>query len=122
MRLAERVGELKCDAGRDLGRQFLLLQDEVLQRGAGEQLGCDVRLVRGLAAVVVDLENVRMSELGDALGLPSESGTSFARALQMRMQHLEGDESIERAITRPINRSHSTVANLVEDLVLLQLA
>jgi hypothetical protein len=38
------------------------------------------------------------------------------------MQHLERDESVERAIARSVDGSHSTVADLVEDLVLLQFA
>ena len=122
VRLTERVGELKRDAGRNLGRHFFVLQDEVLQRGAGEKLGRDVRLVRPLTTVVVDLENVGMPEPGHALGLAGEPSSSFGRSLQMRMQHLERDEAIERAITRSVDRSHSAVANLVEDLVLLQLA
>jgi len=121
MGLAERVGELKRNADRDLGRHFFVLQNEVLQRGAGEKLGRDVRLIRRLPAVVVDLENVGMPQPGHALGLAGEPGSSFARPLQMRMKHLERDEPVERAIARSVDGSHSAVADLVEDLVLLQL-
>jgi hypothetical protein len=63
-----------------------------------------------------------MPQLGNAPGLASEPRSSFARSLQVRMEHLERDEPVERAIARSVDRGHSAVPDLVEDLVLLQLA
>jgi hypothetical protein len=114
----ERARDEDRHACRDLGRDLGVVVDQLLQGGPGQQLGGDVAGVAVLAAVVVDLEDVRVAQPRDRHGFAGEACARLLRTLQVRVHHLQRDQAIELGIACPVHRRHAAVADLIEDLVL----
>ena len=69
-------------------------------------------------ADVVDLDDVRMLELGDRLGLDVWKRASLMGAgMGARQDHLEGHESVEPALACLVHDAHAAPAELAEDPV-----
>src|SRR4051812_11758620 len=60
-----------------------------------------------------------MRQLRDNARLAPESFTPAMQRRDVRTQHLDRDESLERAITREIHRAHTAAAERAQNLILL---
>ena len=109
--------QVHADRHRDLRGHHADPVQEDLERGAGEQLGRDVRVVRIVPAVVVDLENRWVLETRYGAGLARKAHAGLLGSAQMRMHDLHRDPAVQTRIARAIDRGHAAMADLVRDVV-----
>ena len=129
----------------DVGRLQVAVEDAVLvgevhrprqagaeQRGLARRQGLAAQLAVERSAVdefereerqpilfadVVDLDDVRMLEGGDRLGLDVEAGQLMGAGMGARQDHLEGHEPVEPALACLVHDAHAAPAELAEDPV-----
>jgi hypothetical protein len=63
-----------------------------------------------------DLDDIRVLQAGDRLGLPAEAG-QFLRELDARPHHLQGHDALEPEMPRLVDDAHAAVAEDAQDLV-----
>ena len=89
------------------GRQRPALGEELAQRRAANELDDQVLLGLVRPAHVVDLDDVRVPQLGDGLGLGVEAEHDLPRVAQVRVDHLDGDLAREAPVARAVHRGHA---------------
>ncbi len=100
------------------------------QRGAVElpvqaAAGTELQGEEGPAVVLadlVDLDDVRVLEAGDGLGLGAETCQLRLAGVAAGQDHLEGDDAAQLDVPRLVDDTHATLAELAEDLVAGHLA
>ena len=65
----------------------------------------------------VDVDDVRMVELGSRLGLAEKARLDLAAERELRRQDLDGDRALQASIFRPVDDAHSATADLAVQLV-----
>jgi hypothetical protein len=66
----------------------------------------------------VDVDDVRMVELGSRLGLAQEARLDLAAERELRRQDFDGDGALQAPIFRPIDDTHPATADLGIQLVM----
>ena len=125
--LGVRVGQPARDAADDEDGQFLRqlaflvgeLVRELLQIHAANQFHADETNALGLAEVI-GLDDVRVNQVGDELGLADEVLDEHLLAGEIRADDLDGHalDEIARAVLLGLeNDAHAAFKNLADDLV-----
>ena len=98
-----------------LAHAELLMQDlaEVLALDEFDDHEVDAQL--RLFAEIVNVQDVRVVDLGQALGFAFEARDEVAVARQFRRQHLDCDAAIQAQLAGVVDRSHATLADLAVD-------
>ena len=91
-------------------------RQSIIEIAAFEQLQGDERQAVHFTDVI-DLQDVRMPEPGDRLGLDAEACQVIHPHLAPADDHLEGDESIQAQLPGLVNDAHAPLAELPHDLV-----
>jgi hypothetical protein len=117
----QRRQELEAQRGRHLGRHHAALLEDLAEGRPANQLGDQVLVVFAGFAHVVDVDDVRMTQLGDGLRLGDEAGDGLARIPQMGVNHLDRDFATQPAVARAIHRGHPAMTELLEEVVLGEL-
>ena len=73
-------------------------------------------------AVLEHLDDVRMLQAGNGLGLVPEALSLVAGRRFLRADHLQGDKAVERRLPRLVHHAHAAAAQLGQDLVFADLA
>ena len=111
--------DLTAELGR-LPRSDRTLVEPFAERLALEQLRDDERgAVHG--PEVVDLEDVRVRERRDRLGLALEPREVHRVVRHLARKDLDGDLAVELGIDRPPDLSHAALTDLLDDAVVQQL-
>ena len=112
------------EGGADLGDEFqragqveLAAVAEMVDVHAVDELHDEVGITLGGAAVVVDVDDVRMVERGHGLGLAFEAGERVGIRTGFRRQDLDRHTAVEAGVETLINRAHATAAEQAADLV-----
>ena len=69
----------------------------------------------GVLADLVDLDDARVLELGDRLGLGPEPRELIGRGVGPGQDHLEGDVAVEAELAGLINDAHAAAAQLLDE-------
>ena len=115
VRLGHRAGQLFDQAGRPLRRPGGAVELPV-QAAAGHVLQLEEGQAVGLADVV-DLDDVRVLEPGDRLGLGQEAGDGLGRRHGRRPGSSSGAGAIEPDLACLVDDAHAAAAQLAEDLI-----
>ena len=91
-------------------------REPIVQAAAVEQLQRDERQAVRLADVV-DLDDVRMAQPRDRLGLDPETREVVGPRLAAAANHLHGDQAVQPEVPRLVDDPHPALAQLLEDLV-----
>ena len=118
----ERLGEGDPEARNHLRWDVGALVRELPEGRPGEELCGDVALAVVFPTEIVNLEDRWMMEPRDAPGLPGEPRARLSRLLQMGMQDFDRDVAIEHGVAGTVDGGHAAMADLLEDLVLLELS
>ena len=123
VRRGERIRDLERDRQRPLGRQRRLgpdhlrqgdprqvLHDEVDEPIAAARAGLD-------HAVVDDVDDVRVADRVDRLGLGEEPGDDVLVRRELGVKDLEGDLLADARVLRKIDGSHPALAQLLGDQI-----
>ena len=116
------VGVLEAGAGLggDLDRGRRLERAVALQElgpGAALDVLHDDEVAAGVDAGVVDLDDVRVDELGDGERLAAEAGDELLVVGEVLGEDLDGDGPLEHAIDGPVDGRHAAAAEAVAELV-----
>ena len=115
VRLVDGAGQRLDQPGRVAGRPGGAVE-AVGQAAPGDVLQREVR-----AAVVVaegvDLDDVRVVQPGDGLGLGQEADGRLGPGVVAGQDHLQGDEAVEPDLAGLVDDAHAAAAQLAEDLV-----
>ena len=112
-------GGLHADA-QDVGQlERALLVDAFLQRLAGDVLHHQVRQAVGLVHGM-DGDDVIVRDGGGGLGLAQEAFAGDAAGGQLRGQHLDGHDAMQRRIERFEHHAHAAAADLLQHFVAFQ--
>jgi hypothetical protein len=117
----QRFEKLDGYRRRNLRRHRPLILQEVTQGRTPNQLDDKVLLRFVDTAYVVNLDDVRVTQLGHRLSLRTEARGHFQRFAQMRMNDLDGHLASEPPIERAVHRRHPSASDLLADFVLLEL-
>ena len=85
--------------------------EPLVQAAAGQVLQLEERQAAGLADGV-DLDDVRVLELGDRLGLAEEAGDGLGRGVRAGQDHLERARAIEPDLPGLVDDAHAAAAQL----------
>jgi hypothetical protein len=110
------------DLGHQLGdgaRVILEPRDVPGQVSPLDELHAEVRLIV-LLADLVDRDDMGVIELGDRLGLVPKAAEIVRAGQGTSPDQFDGHQAIELVLTRPIDNSHATPCDLLEELVLTQ--
>ena len=66
---------------------------------------------------VEDLDDVRVLELGDGLGLGEEAGGGLGAGVGTGQDHLEGDGAVEPGLAGLVDDAHAAAAQFAHDLI-----
>ena len=91
------------------------------EAAAVDQLHAEIRLLVVLADIV-NGDNVGMVEQGGRLGFQTEAGHVFGQGQTAGADHLEGDDSVERAMPGFVNHPHAAAGDLFDHFVLADFA
>ena len=87
----------------------------------GEALSLDVRHREVGESVrfadTIDGDDVRMLQAGRELGFALEARPEAGAHAELGVEHLDGDEALERPLPREVDRGHSSLAEEADDLV-----
>ncbi len=83
---------------------------------AVHELQGEIRPTLGLADLI-DLNDVRVLQACDGLGLDAKTGAAPRVGLRAREHHLQGDDAVQVDLTGLVNDSHAAAAQRGEDLV-----
>jgi hypothetical protein len=118
--VCERPEQLDADRARNLRGERPLDLKDLAERTTAEELDNQILLVFAFRGDIVDLHDVRVTQLGDGLRLDREPPRDLPRVPEVRVNHLHGDVATEPFVVGPIHRGHAAVPKLVEHLVLRQ--
>ena len=71
----------------------------------------------GLLADLVDLDDVRVLQPGDGLGLAAEPLPTLGRQVRPGQDHLEGDGPVQFAVAGAVDHPHAAAADLLQNVV-----
>ena len=107
-RVTHQLGGLAAGLGR--------AGQAVVEAAALEQLQGHERQAVGLADVV-DLDDVRMVQPRDRLGLDAEASELLGAGVTAAADHLQGHQPVQAAVAGLVDHPHAALAELLEDLV-----
>src|SRR5262249_41454133 len=110
-------GHFARDHFSHFGEVERMIADELLEGGAVDELGDDVAVSRFRPRVVVDFQDVFVPELGDCVRLALEATARFRQRGEVGMEDLNRYLAVERGVEPAIDLGHSTLANLLKELV-----
>jgi hypothetical protein len=123
MRIGQPAGDTAGDENRQFARQRMLflgkLTRELLQIAAPNQLHANEVNIIGLAQMV-GLDNVRMDQIGDELGLADKILDEHFLAGEIGANDLDGDAFYEIAramLLGLVDHAHAAFKNFARDVV-----
>src|SRR5580704_1459927 len=119
------VRELQClaDLRHDLERLVrpeLAVADQCSQVDSVDILHHEVEILLG-PAEIVDLDDMRVIEPGQRLGLAGEAFGKGRIITDSRRQNLDGNEAVQLPLPRLVDNSHATLAEMLEVIELWEL-
>ena len=119
--VTERDAQSVHDQRRQRGTRTPARVEPLAQRHAVDELGDEEALDRVLTRVVVDLEDVLVTQPGDCQRLASQPGPRLLARRHVRVQDLDRDLPVEDGVETAVDDRHPAVADLALDLVLVEL-
>ena len=101
---------------RRRSRWLRLAVDELGEAAPGDEFQGEVRQAV-VVAVLVDLDDPRVLDLGDGAGLDVEPGDLVVRGVRPGQDHLQGDQAIEPDVPGLVDDAHAAPADFRDDLV-----
>jgi hypothetical protein len=117
VRVRERVGERPSHQHAELGEAEADRGRPGAQRAAAHELGDEVALHRGVAGVVVDLDDGRVGQACHRARLAREAGARVGRRGEVRVQQLHRHLAVERGVAAAVDDRHAAAPHLLEELV-----
>ncbi len=101
---------------RRRSRRLRLAADGLGEAAPGDEFQGEVRQPL-VVAVLVNLDDTRVLDLGDGAGLDVEPSDLVARGVRPGQDHLQRDQAIQPDVPGLVNDAHAASADLRDDLV-----